>query len=499
MNLINDPWIPAVGQNGNSQPYSLQELFAKAHELRDLAAKPHERIAIMRLLLCITQAALDGPSDETDWEECRDSIQPRVKDYLEKWKTKFELFGDAERFLQVSNLKSGKTIDQGTSTTKLDLSLASGNNPALFDSSAGEKRSVAVARCALNLLTFQCFSPGGRIGVAKWKGKDTPGKGSSNHAPCVPSSMLHALLLGDSLLDTVHLNLLTKELVGDVYSRFGKPVWEQLPADSDDQTASENASLSYLGRLVPLARCISLAEDGKSVILANGLDYPIFPSYREATATIIQKKNELGLMPASTGRSLWRQLAPVTIRRRSSSDAMSGPLALIHEVPFSEVALWVGAFVTDKAKIEDVLEAHYRLPRSMFDAPGRAAYERGVNYAETAESTLTQAVKVYASELKVVPPAYGKARQHFWTGVEQGLSALFDVARNLTPEESLPASGWGMTVRAVVLDAYQQTCPRQTPRQIQAYALGLRRLNVTQKSKKAKKKKGTLHEQNQAK
>lgn len=496
MNLTSEPWIPAVRHNGESDLYSLQDLFSQAHELRDLATKPHERIALMRLLVCITQAALDGPDDETEWGKCRDIIQPRVKDYLEKWRSKFELLGDGERFLQVSNLKASKAGDNGSPATKLDLSLATGNNPTLFDNSAGVSRPVAAARTALNLLTFQCFSPGGRIGVAKWKGKDTPGKGSSNHAPCIPSSMLHALLLGDALLDTIHLNLLTKEVVEDNYSCLGKPIWEQPPTDYTDQTALDNASLSYLGRLVPLARCVCLAEDGTTILLANGLDYPIFPNYREATATIIRRKNELGLMAVSTGRSLWRQLAPVTIRRKSSSDSTSGPLALVHEVPSSDVAIWVGALVTDKAKIEDVVEAHYRMPRSMLGTPGRGAYERGIQYAEAAEASLTQSIKVYSSELKVHSPAYDKARQHFWTSAEQCLSELFDVARELTAEQDLPRSGWGKAVHAAALDAYQQSCPRQTSRQVQAYVLGLKRLKILSKSKTTVNKKGISYEQN---
>ena len=64
MNLTLDPWIPAVRADGTRDLFSLHALFAEAHTLRDLAVKPHERIALMRLLLCITQAALDGPADE---------------------------------------------------------------------------------------------------------------------------------------------------------------------------------------------------------------------------------------------------------------------------------------------------------------------------------------------------------------------------------------------------------------------------------------------------
>lgn len=491
MNLTTDPWIPAVRADGTRALFSLQGLFAEAHELRDLAVKPHERIALMRLLLCIAQAALDGPEDEAAWEECEPLIQPRVRDYLATWRGAFELFGEGQRFLQLPNLRPGKAADEGNPATKLDLALATGNNATLFDNRAGEGRAVASARAALNLLTFQCFSPGGRIGVALWNGQETSGRGSSNHAPCTPSSMLHTLVVEANLATTVRLNLITKETVGDVYpAGWGNPVWEHGIVQGADVDAVRDATHTYLGRLVPLSRAIRLDEESDSIILANGLDYPIFPAFREATATIVQRKDELGLLPASTGRSLWRQLPAITVKRRAS-DQQSGPLALGHSQAGDNVTLWIGALATDKAKIEDVVEGTYTIPAGLLTDFGRLAYENGVKHAEDAESTLIQSVKAYAAELKVVTPAYDRARQHFWTRVEQSLTALFEVARQLTPPDQLAASDWGRAVRAAARDAFEQSCPRQTPRQIQAFALGLRRLNTTPATVKARQPKAS--------
>ena len=340
MNLTVDPWIPAVRTDGTRDLFSLQGLFAAAHELRDLAAKPHERIALMRLLLCITQAALDGPEDEDAWEKCDPLIQPHVRDYLEKWHGAFELFGEGQRFSQLPNLQPGKDADEGNPATKLDLALATGNNSTLFDNRAGEDRSVDPARAALNLLTFQCFSPGGRIGVARWNGKETAGKGSSNHAPGTPSSMVHTFTLGSHLLATLRLNLLSKVTVGDnVTAGWGQPVWELPPSRAEDSTAVLNATLTYLGRLAPLSRAIRLGDDGFSIVLANGFDYPIFPAFRETTATVVQRKDELGLLPASTGRSLWRQLPAIAVKRRAGADQAAGPLALSHSAGGQEVTL----------------------------------------------------------------------------------------------------------------------------------------------------------------
>ena len=486
MNLTLDPWIPALLANGRRELFSLHDLFAQVHDLRDLAVKPHERIALMRLLICITQAALDGPADEDAWEQCQPLIQPHVRAYLDKWRGSFELFGDGPRFLQIPNLQPGKDSDGGNAATKLDLALATGNNSTLFDNFAGSARTQQAARLAVNLVAFQCFAPGGRIGIARWNGRETAGKGSSNHAPCTPSSMVHTLLLGGTLLHTIHLNLLSKEAVIDNFgsNRWGQPEWELPIEKAEDKAAIENATLNYLGRLVPLSRAIRLDDSGTFITLANGLEYPIYPAFRETTATIIKRKDkeELAVLPSSTNRSLWRQLAAVSVRRRSAADLTCGPLALVHASNSENTVLWVGALVTDKAKIEDVIDSSYSLPPGMFTEFGRAAYEKGVAHAEEREGLLIQAVKAYANSLKVVAPAYNRARQSFWTRVEQDVFSLFDLARNPDLVNGLPNCAWGKAVQAAAYAAFEQSCPRQTPRQIEAFALGLRRLNFRPKA-----------------
>lgn len=488
MNLTDDAWIPALRADGTRAPFSLQGLFAEAHMLRDLAVKPHERIALMRLLLCIAQAALDGPEDADAWASCRDDLQPHVRAYLLKWRASFELFGDGPRFLQLPNLRPGKDTDEGNAATKLDLALATGNNSTLFDNAAGGDRAVAAARAALGLLTFQNFSPGGRIGIARWNGKDTPGKGSSNHSPCTPSSMLHTFVLGASLLETIARNCLTKDLVADnIVKGWGRPVWERPVTSTDDISAVENATLTYLGRLVPHSRAIRLNENGGSIILGNGLDYPIYPTFRESTATVVLRKDEPGLLPASTGRGIWRQLHAITVKRRADADGTAGPLALALHSFGHDSSLWIGALVTDKAKIEDLLEATYTVPPELFDPFGRAAYESGVKHSETAESGVMKAVGAYASCLQVAGPAYDRARRHFWTRVEQSLGDLFTVAREFTPPEELGPSAWGRAVRAAAEEAYERSCPRRTPRQLQAYVAGLRFLHASAQPSKAAK------------
>ena len=477
MNLTTDAWIPVIGADGVRRLLSLREVFASACDIRELAVQPHEKIALLRLLICINQAALDGPEDRDAWEACRESIPERAEAYLDKWRAAFELFGDGPRFLQVPGLKAGKEDREGNSATKLDLMLASGNNASVFDNAAGENRTVSLGRLALTLLTFQCFAPGGRIGVAKWNGADTSGKGSSNHAPCIPSGMLHTFLHGECLLDTLHLNLLNREEVDDLPGGgWGKPVWEMPVTGPGDKGAVVNATTTYLGRLVPISRAVRLDPGGRTIVLANGLDYPLFPAFREPAATVVPRKEGPGIMGVSLGRGIWRQLSAITVKRHHGSDQLNGPWALNNLGDDRGATLWIGALATDKAKIEDLVEAAYDVPAGMFLDAGRKFYEGGIALADSWQQAMSASVKAYAATLKLEPPPYERARQHFWTLVEQHVSALLRLAGDPENAGDLPTSEWGTQVKRAAQAAYAFACPHQSPRQIEAFAVGRQQL-----------------------
>ena len=498
MNLTLDPWITVIGADGRQRTASLHDLFASAHEIRDLSVKPHEKIALLRLLICITQAALDGPKDFDTWETCRGAIQPAAKRYLEKWASSFELFGEGPRFLQVPGLISGRDDGKYTHAAKTDIALSSGNTATLFDNDSTDARSIPEARLGLSLLTFQCFSPGGLIGIAKWNGADTPGDGKSKHAPCTPSSMLHTFLQGSSLLETIHLNLLNKEEGSDLGPKgWGKPVWELPVNAAGDKEAIANATGSYLGRLVPLSRSIRLDAEGRQMILANGLEYPLAPIFREPAATMVQRDKETAVLGVSLGRSIWRQLSAITVKRRSNNDAISGPLALRNLDGSQSCTLWIGALATDKAKIEDVVEAAYDVPAGMFRDAGRKLFEEGVALAASWQEAVSKSVKAYAGTMKLEPVPYECARHHFWTVIEQHVPTLLRLTDK--PEEAgdLKVSEWGRRVKEAAHASFEFACPHQTPRQIQAYAIGLQQLflpkpkdpNAPAKKKASTKKK----------
>ena len=502
MNLTIEPWIPVVWTDGRSGMVSLRAVFEHGHEIQDLAVRPHERIALMRLLICVAQAALDGPADSDDWETCKPCIAPAALDYLRRWQHAFELFGNGQRFLQVAKLKKSahesdnSDDDEASSTSKLDLSFASGNNSTLFDNAGGSERVFLQAELALVLLTFQCFSPGGRIGVALWGGQETSGKGSSDHAPCLAGGMLHALLRGESMFETLHRNLTSKRQVEQFFGNdsWGKPVWEWMPTGPTDVAAVRNANRSYLGRLVPLARSIRLADGCKSLILANGLEYAPYSEsgWREPTATIVTRKVKgqptRVVLAASIERAVWRELHALTVKA-VSQDTNGGPAALQNISAQTAFDLWVGGLVANKAKLVDTTESAFHVPAGMMKEQSQMVYEKGVRLAETAAIRVARAVTVYHKGLgdNLDRPEMRNRRQQiqnsataqFWTDVESAVSGLLEVAANpeiLGLKSEWGQTPWGQSILRAGFAAYEHACPHEIPRQIRAYALGLNAL-----------------------
>lgn len=500
MNLTTEPWIPIVRNNGTPGMVGLAEVFSQGDEIRDLAVRPHERIALMRLLICVAQAALDGPADFDDWKTCGRRIAPAALNYLKRWQDAFELFGDGQRFLQPDNLqrltkKPATEDDEGRLVSKLDVALATGNNSTLFDNAGGTERTFTPAQLALMLLTHQCFSPGGTIGVAIWNGKPTegwksyprPAPGYSEHAPCLSGSMLHTFLRGANIAETVYFNLLSKHAVELALGsdKWGQPVWEAMPTSPDDTPKVANATTTYLGRLVPLSRAIWLENDGHFMLRANGLTYPPFPEWREPTSTIVIRKvkdqSERAVLSASLDKALWRELHALVVK--TTGKEPGGPLALQNTASDKPFDIWVGGLVADRGKPLDTVESVFHVPATMLVEIGQLTYEAGVRHAERMERRLRLAVSVYHKEVgnnlsraemrEHRQRILSKATFQYWTDVDRHVNHLLAVAENpALLDNGWHKTDWGQAVWRAALAAFEGACPCGTGRQIRAYALG---------------------------
>ena len=133
MNVAFDPWIPVVTIAGKPKLASLNEVLAEGDKFADLAVRPHERVSLMRLFLCVAHAALNGPKDYDEWHNVPAKLPEAAWSYLTKWKDSFELFHPKKPWLQVAELS--KSADGTNSLTnsadwtpvsKLNFSLQQG-------------------------------------------------------------------------------------------------------------------------------------------------------------------------------------------------------------------------------------------------------------------------------------------------------------------------------------------------------------------------------------
>jgi CRISPR system Cascade subunit CasA len=474
MNLVKDPWISVLTLDGAHRSVSLQEAFADGDTIADLALNPCQRIAVMRLLICIAQAALDdGPADESDWAACRPRLRDAALAYLDKWQPRFELFGEGA-FLQVEELAP----EVNALADKLDLTAACGNNPTLFDHEAtADGRTPSPAKLALDLLVYQVYSPGGLIGQLVWNGKTTDK--SSELAPALEGSLLHTVIRGATLFDTIYFNLLHHSQVG----AWGQPTWtiDHLRRDAMQKNAG-----TYLGRLIPACRAIRCLPRSPEITLANAITCPKLPQGRESMATVVKRKRGkeegVGYVAVNLAKHPWRELG--SLLAFSKADNHGGALALAHlrGLPAGRFDIWTGGLAADKSKLLDMAEWSFSLPHALLDTNLLAQYQNGVERANEGVAALALAVSKYGESLNDSTPSTDLARTLYWSALDRDCRILVDTAAD--PVASLDTA-WFPCIYAAMRDAYERACPHETPRQIQAYAIGLRHLRLRPADRRA--------------
>lgn len=506
MNIAFDPWIPVVTTTGERRLASLCSILAEGERYADLAVRPHERVSLMRLLLCVAHAALDGPKDYDEWREVPERLPASAPGYLDIWRDSFELFHAHRPWLQMAELsrsadKTQNDLRNWTPVSKLTFSLATGNNTTLFDHAGmSDVRNVELSETILSMLSFQCFSPGGLISQVYWDGRQT-GK-SSKDAPCVPASMIHAFLRGETVQKTIHLNLPTYEDVRLNYGQrpIGQPVWEMMPASPSDKGGIDNATKTYLGRLVPMTRVIRLHSSGQRMLLGDGLVYPPFAEGfpPEPTATVIIKENganeERAILSYRPAKALWRELSAIVVKRKA--EGTGGPLCLQALQDGEGCDLVVAALARDQATIVDTTESVFHIPSRLRTPLGTTTYEAEVKTAEGVAGRLGWAIETYRKaidegwegRLKAAPnkgelktKLHSLAATRYWTTVEKNLPLLMAHVGAIGSEKAMPTrEAWRKMLFASACAAYRVACGQETPRQMRAFAKGWRNLTAKQ-------------------
>lgn len=214
-NLIYEPWLPCILNDGQYVELGLLECLKSAHRIHEIYAEsPLINAALYRLLIAIIQRVL-GPKDWRSWRDLwlkgSFSEEP-LRKYFENWDERFYLFHPERPFYQ-------KQDDRVKPKSLINLvhQFSSGNNPTLFDHHIEESDvDIAFSEAARFLITSQSYGLAGLSGIPQ---KFTDGSCSRG---------IIFLVEGENLFETIILNTFKypDESGIDIFPQDDMPAWE---------------------------------------------------------------------------------------------------------------------------------------------------------------------------------------------------------------------------------------------------------------------------------
>lgn len=343
-NLIDEPWIPLAGAG----VASLKQVFSAQAPLM-LGGNPIQKMALMKLLQAISQAAVT-PADEAEWESLTiQDFAQRCRAYLNEWHGHFYLYGDRP-FLQMPAIAAAEVKSYGAVLPEI----ATGNTTIVFQTQ--HESPLSDAEKATLLVTQMGFALAGKkvdnsvVLTAGYKGKQNE-KGKPSSGKAGPSvgfmGYLHSIAITKSLLGSLYLNLLTAEKIrscGHYAAGVGIPPWERMP-DGEDCAVARDLRGSLMGRLVPLSRFCLLADPG--LHYSEGIQHPDYKSGGvDPTLTINRSGKDPKVLWVQPEKRPWRELSAL-LGIVTASDGGSESLQLSVGIPRAArlaepVAIWSG-------------------------------------------------------------------------------------------------------------------------------------------------------------
>jgi CRISPR system Cascade subunit CasA len=232
-NLIDEPWIIVVDDDGREDEVSILELFGHAHRFVTIGGEvPTQVFAITRLLLAFLHRAIDGPADQAQWEELWTTDQlpmDLIHSYAEQVRLRFDLFDPVAPFYQVADLCSVSGDVTHLRKVVADVPDPGTENLPLFTTrSIRNLVSMDAAEAARWLIHTHAYDPAGT---------KTPvvGGGSRYGSSLGWAGQIGGILpVGRNLRETLLLNLIARDTN---YVRVGgaddRPPWEREPDGPD--------------------------------------------------------------------------------------------------------------------------------------------------------------------------------------------------------------------------------------------------------------------------
>lgn len=223
-NLLDESFIPCLRLDGTRDEVSLRGALASARQIAEIVSpSPLVTIGLHRVLLGYLHAALQGPGSEREWARLwtsGDWPQDKLDDYAAKWQDRFDLFHDRFPFFQRAGFTEGKKVG----ANKLACEITETNVRLMFSHVSDDAPPIlSFAEVARQLIAHQL----------------TTGAGGRGYGSSPLSRGLVVLARGDTLFETLHLNLIRYRVPDNdpvATTPADKPVWEANEYASEPET-----------------------------------------------------------------------------------------------------------------------------------------------------------------------------------------------------------------------------------------------------------------------
>ncbi|HBE01905.1 MAG TPA: type I-E CRISPR-associated protein Cse1/CasA [Spirochaetia bacterium] len=469
-NLVDESWIPVTGKG----LVSLKEIFTNG-KLKSLGGNPVQKIALLKLLLAISQSACT-PKDNEEWEKLgAQGLAEKSLEYLHKNRKCFWLYGE-KPFLQMPDVKKAAVQPFGA----LLPEISTGNTTVLTNSQID--RDLSDAERALLVVQLMGFGLGGKktdnsIVLTKGYCKGSTGK----PGPSISfMGHLHNFLIGKNLIETLWLNTFSKfEIKNLKYfeNAIGKAPWEQMPNGENDEI-SKILKSSFIGRLIPVARFLLLTQNGAHYtegILHNGYKDGIFDT---SMAVEISGKKSKTIWVDPSLRP-WRQLSSMlSFLESGSSSHFSCPNIQKNNVlplKIKRIGIWSGGLRVKSnageqyvSGINDYVESTMFFNRKWLDKNWFLTFKSEMAELDNIVKKIFGSVTGYYKLLNADgKKSAAKATGLFWALCERNAQELIDACPQEKAEERVKLR---KVFLRYVYQVYDTICPHDTARQIEAWA-----------------------------
>lgn len=335
------PWIPVQRLDGGEIELSLNDLFARAKDVRRIVGDiATQEFALLRLLLAILHDAIDGPQDIDAWQELWDTGLPTsdVAAYLDERRDRFDLLHPHAPFFQTAGLRTAQ--DEVFSLDRIVADVPNGE--PFFTMRVHGTQRLSFAEAARWLVHAHAYDTSGiktgAVGDRRVKGGKVYPQGIG-----WAGNLGGVFVEGDDLHETLLLNLIAFDTdTLRINPADDRPAWRHEPSGAGETLVLTGRPAGPRDLYTWQSRRVRLhfdADGVHGVVLGYGDALPPVNKHRHEPMTAWRRspaqEKQTGLaqvyLPRTheSARSAWRGLGALVAGRVSGAEQRGEAAAIV--------------------------------------------------------------------------------------------------------------------------------------------------------------------------